>query len=441
MKIFLFLTSILLSTKSAKADEISFADYIDLIKNRDSEYKALLLELEKNEYFKDQNIAADPLTLNADVENSLSGNFLSSSVGASKELSSSGTTFSAEATGRLSSPEDSGSISLSASQSLYRNFFGSLYGLELSAAHFLQKSQNLKTKEKIESYLTSKMDEYLDFVKLHLDVELATTALEQAKKLKRNVDARLKKSAANKTDANRAKLQLLLAEEALLIAKDAFDQVRKKILTPLGLQTATSFPQKSLDLQDIFQLKSGGIPTESLREYQALTFEQKASDEEKKLSKRKLLPELAAFATYRESSSDTGANFSSEEGATVGLTLSMTIGDTQASAAFEAASIGANVKTERLKALLSRLNYEKIHMESKLENLKKRLTINRQKVSLIKRIYEDELKRYGTGRREIDTIIQINGDYARYQTEYNKNSVDFNKVYLKWLSFNDQLIQ
>ena len=208
-----------------------------------------------------------------------------------------------------------------------------------------------------------------------------------------------------------------------------------------GLDGTDIEPEYELLLNKKYPSGVNDFTPQKYRRHLIATQNKRASLFEKELAKRTLYPSLSLLAGYDIGNSMRLSSDINNRDAVIGFKFSISLGDSKANAQSNIANINFLKSESMYKKTEQALKVSYYDFKQRLEKIEQKLKLSRKKVKLIKDILQEDNRRYRIGKIDLDKIIEINNDYAQYQFQHSQNRIELNKIYVDWLSFNDQLVK
>ncbi len=439
----LFLSTFSLSSH-AQSNRLDLDTFLSMVKQNDPEYRELNLELEKGKYTVDQGLPSRSILLDIENKNGFGNDGKSTkqiSTTLSKEILESGTTLSASHTVSDDPNQNVKLTELRLEQPLFKNFLGVNLRLQKSSLENQQEIQKLKAIESIEFFLGEKIKLYLNFTHISSDVKISTQLYEESKKLYKFVLEKLRKGAANQTDLKRVALQMLLREEELLAKKTEYESIMKQIVATSGVKGMDVRPEEAVLANKKYPFQVKEFDPYLYRKYKIALENKNSSDFEKQIASRGSYPSLSLVAGYNIDNSTRFSSTVNRDETVLGFNLSVPLGDTKSKAQSEISNIEYSKSESAVRKTSINLKVAYLNLKNLLEKSRKTLSLSEKKVNLMTEILKDDNRRYKVGKIDLDKIIEANNDYAQFQLQYSRSRIEFNKIYIDWLIFNDELVK
>lgn len=418
---------------SAEGGELSFQKYMSNIKENDKTLKVLMRELEQAKLTLNSGLSLEGYLMKVEAGKELEGDDSEITAGVAKSYSSIGVNVSAQYSVTTTEGSDTGGMSFRLEKSLIKNLTGNLYKNRLDQLSAEEQKNIFIAEEKIEDYLVVQAEKYFDFTKAYLDLELAKKLVKDINRLEKFAQKKLNAGSLNTTDLNRIKIQVIVRREELLTAQKSFDDLAKDIFTKTAVDSESFFPEKELKI-DTYYPETDLKSVTNYRDY---------------LIAKSTLEESWYFLSAKESETYPELSFvvekaldergPSDQSSFIGLNFSVDLGDEKSKAEFANAKLKVEKSQISLeeKSVSLKFEYDVYSKEAVL--LRKKIALSKEKVLLIRSIFEDETRRYEIGKIDLDDMIQISNQFAKFQYEYNALLVDYNYSKLKLIDFQDGL--
>lgn len=447
MKYLILFTLLFNSSYSWAKSKLSLSEFVQLSKAHDPQYKSIFADQDKVKFIIDNGMPTSEFLFSVSNEhgrnyfNDTSTSLLTTSL--TKDILTTGTSLSLSHTKSVQPAQLSDATNFRLEQSLYNNIFGADSRLLKTSLEKETTVLELQIKENYENYLVTIISKYLDFQKAFLDYEFSEFNLKDAKKLNDIVKKKRRSNIATSTDLDKSELSVLLRHEELINKRKEFEILKEEIRNFIGEDNLFEIPKiksKNLtlveanhfrEIQDIKNLRANKIAR--LNE-QISGFNQNIVSNENDIR-------VNFIAAYNKENSERFTSTVKKDEAVVGLKVEIPLGDDNAKAkagisvveAYKAKLTRNNIHAETIRNLKS--------LKAELEELKLKVSVNKRKVELTKRILKDEQGRYEYGKIELEKLLEVKNDYAAYSFQYQSDIVEHSKVYIKWLALNDQLIE
>lgn len=427
--------------------EFPLKRFLYLSEKNNPDYKLIHTEMEKIQFYIDQQMPSRIATLNIRNEKGYNSadtaNTSLVSAVASTEILTTGTTLSASHT-KTTRPDRQEKVSeLRLNQPILRNFLGRDNRLRLDALENEKKVQHMQLLEQYETYLVNTINLYLDYKKTYLDLNLSEKILKETNSLHENVKKRFKSSVASKTDLDRSELLYLSRNEEYINKKNALKTKQLEIEKILG----SSFSIANIESENLLpffdqknKLANSTDTISHWRENQITQLRTIIADQQLTLAKRADYPDLSLVAGYSKDDSQRFLTAIEREETIIGLRFEMPLGDSL-------------VKSNERIAVLNKFQaeHEKAKNEITLKNsidelniriseIREKVSVGKRKVQLMQNILKDEQRRYAIGRIEIDRIIEANNSFSQIRFALLSDEIDFIKSLVEYHSTNDSLL-
>ena len=439
--IFIFLLGVAANSEAMR--ELTLSDYLKLSEKNDPSYKKIVSERERAGFVVEQGLPTEKVTVTVGNEYGYSSESNDDTSvllgGITKEITHTGTSLAITHTNRTRPDREENVTELRLEQSLLNNFFGSDVRLKRSALE--QESQRLRflVEENHENYLLERTQEFLEFQKQYLDLLLAEEVFAEALKLQKNVEQKQKANIATVTDFDRSRLQSLLREEDLLSKRRSFNETQSNIQKAVGLENLALVPKEDLEKSLNKKVQQLRDYTE-LRPYRLQVLARDKAQKELTLAKRARRPIVNLVVGYGVDNSQRFSAAVDREETVVGFNLEMPFTDNLQRAAVKSAVL-AQSQADLDRALARReLAAQARSLQSQLEELRRKVSVGQEKITLVKRILKDEERRFRFGKIDLENLIETKNNYAAYRFQYRADLVEYNKVYYSWLAINDRLL-
>ncbi|MCB9091479.1 MAG: TolC family protein [Halobacteriovoraceae bacterium] len=444
---YLSLLLFFISYSALSNESLTVEKFVQLIEKNDPEYLKIFSEDKKIENLIDSELPSRKWELSVSQEKGYSSdNNSDTSVlqgEITKEIIETGTALSVNHTKTRRPDRREDVTELRVEQNLLKNVFGRDVRLQKEGLKEQVSKEKLQLEERYEGYLQERLLLFLDYKKSFLDYKLAEQIHSEALKLKKNVYQKYRSKIATKTDFNRSELLVLLREEDLLSKKRVYNSRKNEIQNIVGETFLLDQPDISKEFVfniGIDQLIKLQNKQTDLRDWKVVDLKEKIAQKDYTLSKRNRYPEVNFIAGFnRDDSSRFSSNINRDE-TVVGLELIVPLGDSQAKANEEIASVNLYQTEIEKRMIQNDWNRTCDETKTQLLHFKKVLDVDKKKILVTEKILKEEERRYGYGRIELDSLIEIKNDYASYRLQYQADLLEFNKYILTWLALNDKLV-
>lgn len=401
---------------------LSMQEYLETAQRKNTEFSRILLDELKIAYSQTLALPLADIVIDASARYGMhlaapAQEYTDFSVGAVKTFSSTGTQAGAEYVSGLSSStqQKSSEFEASLSQQIARNAFGrrtrmltSITGMEMDIARF-------QVAEAYEEYFAEILKTYYYWFLAHENLATAKKALRENTALYAHIAERKNRHIAHENDMNKAKLQLVSKEEALILAESNYqkytNQVKKicciaphQRVVPLGLALYDTFDDSFEKLYDVFSNTSRTYKLFDLLERRGVLLTSKLADE--------LFPSISVQLGYHTRTNGYGISHG-DEGVFAKVIVEKLWPDSQEKARVEVAKI--DQEAARLDALNIRYrmyaDLKNLYLE--IEHQKELIAKAKEKEVLAGRVAEYESEDYSYGRSTLNDVIQsINAKVA-----------------------------
>lgn len=445
---FLALSLLFLSFSPLYSSEhLSLDKFLDLTIKNSPSLKQVKEEKRRSQYILEEGLPSREVLLQLSSQKGYgSDSEQTSNFNASleKNFIQSGTQISLSHTENVRPDREEKVSSLLIEQPLLKNSFGKdtrLLKSSLEEEEELIKLNALETQEEI---LKNWIVIYLEYLQSYLDYKLSIDLLSKAKSLQKDVRHRAKNFIANTTDLKRSQLQLLDSEEQVLSKKKSYQEKLEQIHHLIGLKIKDWQPDKVDELILKFEKNYHSMTKEKKPSRRSNLIAEKSISKLKKLetlSKREFSPSLNLIAGYNKDNSQRFSTTIKRDEAIIGLSLEVPLGKSKRKVNQALAEIETN-KALLAKELLEQnenlLNQNIKHQITELQNKK---DITKKKIDLIKKILNEEERRYQKGQLELERVIELRSQLSQYQFEYQNQRIEYIKQLVQWLSEQDQLLE
>lgn len=432
------------------AESLGMMEYINTLRANDSEYKQLQIREKEISFLMQSNLEDQAALLNFQAERGYGDDDVdTSSVSTEllKEFTDTGTSLSLSHREIENTDSNQRLSELEVEQSLLKNSFGKASRLQKSILEKQQEREMLVSLNNFEAYVTKKLTLYLEYGELQQQESFLKEMLQKSRDLHSYIQQKRSKFAANELDEMRVKLQLIQREQDLRDVQKKRKDMEALLLNGTAMSSSSAELNKDfIQVDDVVDLRARvsvnikGFELERFRAYQIAVVENELGQSSYELAKDEEKADFSVYGAYKIDDSTRFSNSVNRSETSVGLKLSMPIGDKKTRANSEIQQLQSQYAglSEKLLADALATDYTSLALEISARELK--LESFRQKLELAEAILDKETIRYQRGLIDIEHIIDSYNDLYQYQFDYQQASVAFNVLYLEWLDFNDHLL-
>jgi outer membrane protein TolC len=439
----IFVLMLFISPHVAFGDTLSLEKFIELAKKHDPQFKVIFSDEEKLKYLKDQALPSDSTIFSLSKEYGVSSddkaNTSEFTGRLSQDISQTGTQFSVSHSNAIRPDREENVTKLRIEQSLYKNMFGRDVRLLMKTLGYEEELVRLQILGNYQEYLLNLFNNYFDFKQTYLDALLAQNILSDAKSLHQNVQRKYTSKIATSTDVHRSELMLLLREEEL-IAKDVrYKSQQQMIMSVAGLDETLN-PNTQKNYYQLMEQNQKEKSIEQLQLLQMVTLKELQAIEQVTLKDRHDDPSLSLVAGYNKDNSRRFATTVDRDETVVGLKLDIPFGDGQAQAEAGLAKIESFKASLNKRKTMIDLQEKRKRSYEEVKQLKARLELAQKKVLIMEKIQKEDERRYLIGKIDLERLIEIKNDFAKYRYELQAQELAYSKALVQWYVLNDQLI-
>lgn len=437
-----FLITLLFFSKQSLAS-LTLDIIIKEIKERDLNWQILENQKKILDYQIDANLPSRVTTL--DVENekgfnqatNQNTNILSAEI--NKRIIETGTALNVRHSKTTRPDRTENVIQLRVEQSLLRDAFGGNTRLYRDYLTFDTTAKKLVIEERQEAYIVEKILEIFNLIKLKNEFLLSESDLNESKKLTRTIIEKRKLKIASQGDLHRAKLQELSSKENFVTKKNAFYSAFDSFKIQYQLRDFSldkkQMNNKMLD-NFIANFKIEDIKLDQNKENELRSI--KIQDLYEISSKKNLdylnnldAPQLNLIAGYNKDDSNRFNTTIKREETVVGVKLSIPFGDSVSDANILKAKV-ENLVASNNKIIMKR-NWEIAikNLQLEIAQLKNKIDILNEKISLTELILKEEQDRFNIGKRDLEVIIDLKNNLNSYKNELSSSKYSYVESILK----------
>lgn len=441
---------LLICSLALGADKLGMMEYLDTLRANDSEYKQLQIREKEIRFLKQSNLDEKTAQLNLQAEKGYGDDDVdTSSVSAEllKEFTDTGTSVSLSHYEIENTDSNQRLSELEVEQSLLKNSFGKASRLQKSILEKQEEREMLASLNNFEAYVTKKLKLYLEYGELQQQESFLKEMLQKSRDLYSYIQQKRSKFAANELDEMRVKLQLIQREQDLRDVQKKRKDMEALLLNGTAMSSSSAELNKDLinvddvvDLRERIPVNTKTFEVERFRAYQIAVLDKELGQSSYELAKDEEKADFSVYGAYKMDDSTRFSNSVNRSETSIGLKLSMPIGDKKSKANSEIQQLQSQYAGLSEKLLADALANDYTSLALEIRERERKLESFRQKLELAKAILDKETVRYQRGLIDIERIIDSYNDLYQYQFAYQQERVAFNVLYLEWLDFNDHLL-
>lgn len=425
----------------AHAKQLTFEDFVKVAIENDPNLELVISNRDKLEYLTDLGLPTRAMMLSASYE---TGNTSDSSLntrqiraGVSKEILESGTSVSLNRTENLRPDREEVVTEFRLEQAIYKNFFGRDIRFKKEILDIQKQKVKLEILELLESYTIDIATLYYDFAQSFFSFELAEKIAAELNKLKLNVVEKQKRGVATTTDVNRVLLQVAIAQEDLVIKKNALETKRNFLLQRCGTELKELTPVLDYPTQRISPIQESSLT--SLRSYQVAKYDAEIAAGNRDYKQRTNKSDVdLVLGVNKDDSVRFGTSVDRQE-QVIGVQVNIPIDNSLGNAQEMELALVERQKKLALKAKTQELKAKAESIYTSLDNLKSIVELAQQKVKLTEKIIIEDERRYNYGKIDLERIIDLRQNYSLYRYQYLSRLADYRLALLRWKGFSDTL--